>query len=773
MLMSCLERVKQLRSWSSRIKEYENIPISKGIEIDKSVYDIQEKRLKTLIIKGMITYCLTMGGIGTFLSSIGCEYSELVVNVAALVTALLCSFLYYNYATENIGYILYFVVFAASAYFLKDYINSGFYAVVNDVMSIASIYLKMEGLKHYNERIDDRYTAITVLAVFIVMLMNILVNNYISRKARYFIATLLVLTISLIPIYFECEPDMIYAIMLLGGIAMAYLLRAGRHYRLYRRNSRYYHSKEGLSYGVNYKATRQMMIFGFVVVFILVNVISSITPKAGYDARGDNKYKKKTMEDMATIFTMGIEGLFNYYANTGGLSTGRLGGVSSIRLDYETDITVKFTPYSYDTLYLKQFVGATYKPYSNAWNMNRDFRTPEGENHEEVEALKEAYEQGKPYSAKGKLTVTNVEAQAGIYLPYYSDDTNNMVYYSTTEEYEYYPVFYGTEITPEPDNIGEEYYKIPVENYEVISDFCEEHGFSGSDEEIIDQVVQYFYENVPYTIKPGATPRKQDFVNYFLTKNKRGYCAHFASSTALILRYYGIATRYCEGYAISYDQVTLKGELVRDAKYSDYYDGYSAIGETALVEVDATDADAHAWVEAYIKGKGWVIVEATPPVDSEEFVDFWEQFADSVGGDDEDEEETAENGGGLKLHINDSLVMRIALIVLIIVVLAAAAFGIVKLYPFVKYKIEYKKAGTSDRLIMKYMRFIKKLKKKDKDFDSRINYEEQLDYLRKSGKMTCTEADKARLLDILSRAGFSGKDISIEDFNFAEIFLFN
>ncbi|MBR3042500.1 MAG: hypothetical protein IKH94_07480, partial [Eubacterium sp.] len=56
---------------------------------------------------------------------------------------------------------------------------------------------------------------------------------------------------------------------------------------------------------------------------------------------GNNKYKKSTIDTMANLFTLGIEGLFNYYANNGGLSTGRLGGVSSIRLDYKTDITVQ------------------------------------------------------------------------------------------------------------------------------------------------------------------------------------------------------------------------------------------------------------------------------------------------------------------------------------------------------------------------------------------------------------------------------------------------
>ena len=74
----------------------------------------------------------------------------------------------------------------------------------------------------------------------------------------------------------------------------------------------------------------------------------------------------------------------------------------------------------------------------------------------------------------------------------------------------------------------------------------------------------------------------------------------------------GIPARYCEGYAISYSQILSRGELVNGEKYSDYYDGYNALGETAVISINATDANAHAWVEIYVKGKGWVVAETTP-----------------------------------------------------------------------------------------------------------------------------------------------------------------
>ena len=141
------------------------------------------------------------------------------------------------------------------------------------------IYLKLEGVQHYTERMSDRYFSITVTACFYVMLSNIIVNNYISRRARYLIATIIVSFINIVPLFFGLEPDMIYVLLYFSGIFMAYFLKSGKHYRLYRRNSKYYHSEKGLSYGINSKVLRQASIVAVIIIFAFVNIISAIVPK--------------------------------------------------------------------------------------------------------------------------------------------------------------------------------------------------------------------------------------------------------------------------------------------------------------------------------------------------------------------------------------------------------------------------------------------------------------------------------------------------------------
>lgn len=51
-----------------------------------------------------------------------------------------------------------------------------------------------------------------------------------------------------------------------------------------------------------------------------------------------------------------LPGLFNFYDNTGGLTSGKLGGVSAVRLDYDTDLRVTFVPQNENRFYLRRFI---------------------------------------------------------------------------------------------------------------------------------------------------------------------------------------------------------------------------------------------------------------------------------------------------------------------------------------------------------------------------------------------------------------------------------
>ena len=95
-----------------------------------------------------------------------------------------------------------------------------------------------------------------------------------------------------------------------------------------------------------------------------------------------------------------------------------------------------------------------------------------------------------------------------------------------------------------------------------------------------------------YSKKPGRIPSGEDPVVYFLTDGKKGYCTHFASAGAMILRKLGIPARYVSGYRVDYSSIK-----------EDSNGNYTA---------SVTDSDAHAWVEVYLNDIGWIPVEMTP-----------------------------------------------------------------------------------------------------------------------------------------------------------------
>ena len=96
----------------------------------------------------------------------------------------------------------------------------------------------------------------------------------------------------------------------------------------------------------------------------------------------------------------------------------------------------------------------------------------------------------------------------------------------------------------------------------------------------------YLRANYLYTLDAPPPPAGRDAVDYFLFEAPGGFCSYYASAMAVMLRTQGVAARVVTGYAT--------GEW--DAGQGAY-------------RVPA--AAAHAWVEAYFPGYGWVEFEPT------------------------------------------------------------------------------------------------------------------------------------------------------------------
>ncbi|MCM1272041.1 MAG: transglutaminase-like domain-containing protein [Clostridium sp.] len=786
-----------------------NKVLAEGIELGYGFFEQRESRLRTLLLKGVIVYLISMGSIGFYLSAFGIDYNKQLCHVAILIMSLLCAMLYYKLLVENLGYLVLLIGFIGLVAVFRRYINSGFYAIVNITVNDAAEYFQVEIQRLYQEQIEDRYLTVTCLVLFVGFVLDVFLNVYISRRMQYVTVAFVVMSLNLIPLYLVEEPEPLYVVMLMSGMVMAYIFKSGQHYSpqvSIKRNDNGFiekgkdkkKRKSELFYVSDIKAMLQAGITGILFVLMVALGVNALKPRESFNVGyAGNKYKDITVAAMTTILLDGWQGFFGQSFDVGGMDSGRLGNVSSVRLDYQTDLIVELTPYSYGTVYLKGFVGELYNPYANEWTNimgtnydlpGKDWSTyvPESEdesvsdnlpaeyavrNYNEMLAYKEAYENKQEYSAKSAMNIWIMDyaVRQGC-KPYYTESSGYIGAgggYHRGRSYKYYPSFGTSAVYTNPEYTDLDLY-VPEENIPAIEETIAAAGAAGSDEQIIEAIIEYYQENIPYTIRPGRTPRNADFINYFLQDNKKGYCAHYASAAVLMFRYMGIPARYVEGYAIDYSQMA-NGDLVENAEYADYYDGYSEIGETALIRVNVTDADAHAWVEVYTSTKGWHVVDVTPSGETEEVEDFWtlfEEYMDDSDAADDDGNNLNLNNMRIPTKVLRAIFFGFAGIMGAFILVVAGKKGIKEISLYIKYA----KAGINDKLIYKYVKFRRRLARKNQQLGNLINYREQITYIVKTMEKTseiqaALETESEQVIDILERAGFGANEISEADYN--------
>ena len=106
-------------------------------------------------------------------------------------------------------------------------------------------------------------------------------------------------------------------------------------------------------------------------------------------------------------------------------------------------------------------------------------------------------------------------------------------------------------------------------------------------------ISEYLSQNYRYSLKPKALPGKDDdFIDFFLSKQKEGYCTYFASAGTMLMRKFGFPARYVEGFIVTPDDF--------------------GIDDNGHIHAQPTDRTAHAWCEVFLDDIGWVPLEFTP-----------------------------------------------------------------------------------------------------------------------------------------------------------------
>ncbi len=101
------------------------------------------------------------------------------------------------------------------------------------------------------------------------------------------------------------------------------------------------------------------------------------------------------------------------------------------------------------------------------------------------------------------------------------------------------------------------------------------------------KAIEAYLRTFPYGLKISTPPPDRDVTDYFLFDLRRGYCDYYATAMVVLARAAGLPARLVVGYASGV---------------------YDPANQLYLV----TAADAHAWVEVYFSGYGWIEFEPTP-----------------------------------------------------------------------------------------------------------------------------------------------------------------
>lgn len=181
------------------------------------------------------------------------------------------------------------------------------------------------------------------------------------------------------------------------------------------------------------------------------------------------------------------------------------------------------------------------------------------------------------YSLAADFNMVRVGPGGGLFLPYPPGRRLHYTAYSAPSDGSFRP----------DDKPLPAYLQLPEgsEAVAVLAARITEGASGGRDK--ADRIIRYLGANQRYTLKPSRNFSMSP-LDDFLEGSKEGFCEHFATAMALLLRSSGVHARMVSGF--------MGGQW-------NGYGGYLLVREQ----------DAHTWVEAYIPGEGWAVFDPTPP----------------------------------------------------------------------------------------------------------------------------------------------------------------
>ncbi|MDD6571792.1 MAG: transglutaminase domain-containing protein [Thermoflexaceae bacterium] len=777
------------------------------------------------VSRAILCFLLTVGSICGYASCFGAQFNLAIILLILFAVSVIISFVrdLHSKFIRNSCYIIFLISFTLLILRFYTYVNSGYHAIVN--MSYASLenYLDIPALVHYEELIENSYVTITFFLIFLGIFELLLFHMWIGERINLLTVFLISFGPYIVPLFINLMPDTFYLACLLTAYIAIIMIRFSLHinthpernktYSVYPKHNPWSKKIHGFSYGANGISYFMSLFVSFLMSLCILLVIHISLPYSTFLRNSsESLLKAEVTDDVKYIVTFGLSGYFNRYSSTGGLNDGKLGGIYSVRPDYETDLTVRYVPLSSQPVYLRGFVGIGYTDrqwYNADMLLSNNLINSDSYKRlcEDTALITEYSYLSRTFSSRlFRMDITNKGADPEYsYAPYYTNPDSLEIYPSFTSSdyyyflwnhsrtYGYYPfsIDYADTFHPKSEESSFNpypYLQVPDSTRREIltflnnNDLCVEYITKSSGEyrtyseselqSVINRVSNCLSTEFVYSLNPGITPNNQDYVGYFLNNNQKGFCAHFATSAVLIFRTLGIPARYVEGYVLTSEDLQ-EGTLVSDASVSDYIDtsylsGQISDSDLSVVDVDIADDKAHAWVEYYDPYFGWKVFEATTASleSSSSDSDFWSALYSLFN-----QTSTADDAVVMEENTisSNSLTSAISVILLaafgILIFLMMSYFG----WHYIRQYRSYHRNRRNINVRNYYKIICRYISRHYPEFDYILTFEQQLEFIHSHYRL-CKKLQNNSLLKLaalLEQAAFSNREMTSTEYQFS------